>query len=123
VDVDPVLGAHPLEVVATDTDGNSVTNSEGSYRTVPSLIIRNSATAETIIGEAWQNFLFTVMGRVTVLDAGSFLLDDGSPRKVMVRAIGHTLQTGDMAKARGVIDQTTNPPTLNSSLDRIEKLF
>ena len=123
VDVDPVLGAHPLEVVATDTDGNSVTNSEGSYRTVPSVIIRNSAAAETIVGEAWQNFLFTVMGRVTVLDAGSFLLDDGSPRKVIVRAIGHTLQTGDLAKARGVIDQTTNPPTLNSSLERIEKLF
>lgn len=116
------LGEHAVSVVATDVDGNTATSTDGTYRSVRSVVLRASSASDSIIEGAATEFLFTVAGRVTVLDAGSFLLDDGSARKVTVVAIGHGLQNGDLAKARGTLNRTTNPPTLTSSLDRIEKL-
>jgi len=54
---------------------------------------------------------FTVWGLVTVVDADTFEVDDGSG-PVHVDAPGHSLQTGDYAFATGLLDVSTNPWTL-----------
>src|SRR5207249_2475594 len=92
--------------------------------------ITSKAAHDSIMTAATGNFLYVVWGRATVIDPGmgnppySFFLSDGAmywanntwnPGKIRVIAPGHSVVTGNLAKARGTLDLSSSPPTLNSA--------
>lgn len=109
------LGPHDVAVIASDQAGNT-TRWAASYITVRSVAINNRAAADTILNLAGQNYVFTVWGRVSVIDLDSFSLDDGSGLPVRVYYPVHGLADGDYASARGALDVTNGTPTLIASV-------
>lgn len=71
----------------------------------------NRSVGDAIMTLACPWMAFTIWGRVTVADAGSFDLDDGSG-PVRVVAPGYSLQTGDYASATGILEKTDGLWTL-----------
>ncbi len=52
----------------------------------------------------------------------TFTVDDGSGKPILVKAPGHTINPFDYARATGILDPTTNPPTLTSSAELVQSL-
>lgn len=92
---------------------------------IPAVTINNSAAGDPIMAQAKKNFKFTVFGRVDFNDSFSidtFTVDDGSGKPILVKAPGHTINPFDYARATGILDPTTNPPTLTSSAELVQSL-
>ncbi len=72
---------------------------------------------------ASANVRFTFSGSVTILDGDSFKLDDGSGSFIKVVAPGYAgITGGDHVRATGVLDATTDPPTLRCVSSEITKV-
>jgi len=93
------------------------------FSTTPAAGVNNRDLRHPVVAAAaeWQKF--RVWGVVTVLDAESFLLDDGSALHVKVVCPGYTgLVTGDYAQAAGTVSNGEEPPTLAASPGDVTKL-
>ncbi len=108
------LGSHTVYVLAYDEAGNS--GSVGwTYKTARAVGLTNRALTDPIISAASDKFVFTVWGRVTVTgDPNNFLVDDGSGKFIKVHYKNHNLSNTDYVSARGAVDVSSNPPTLNA---------
>jgi len=111
---DPVLGFHPVTVVARDAANNSATDNGLSYKTAQVIFILNRDLVRDVTAGSAGQYLFITWGRVTWLDADTFELEDGSGTPVRVSASGHGLETNDFAFARGTWS-LKDPHTLYSS--------
>ena len=79
--------------------------------------------ADSIMTAACGDYLVKLWGRVTIIDSGSFWLNDGSGIQVKVIAPGYSgIADGDFASARGVLHPNANPPTLTCPADKVMKL-
>lgn len=114
-------GTHTVTVVATDGAGRTATNSTRSYETRQIVGLGGSAARGSVIGSAYDHYLFAAWGRVTRLSSSVFLLDDGSGKSVEVRAAGHGLSTGWFARARGILSPG-DPPILDASPGQVFRL-
>lgn len=80
--------------------------------------ISNGATMDPIVDAAQHNFKFAVLGSVdSVLspDWSRFTISDNSGKLVAIWAPGSPASYHDCVRARGTLDNSTNPPTLISS--------
>lgn len=85
--------------------------------------ISNHALRHPIMASAAPDFRFAVWGRVTILDAQSLLLDDGSGAPVKVIAPGHSgVATGDMARASGEVSISGDHPSVLAASADVKKL-
>lgn len=120
--VSPNIGAHTVLVVATDAAGHSTSDASKSYKTALVYGISGRATRHDIVSSVYGNHLFKVWGKVTAQNSTKFLLDDGSGILVKVICPNYDVETGDFASARGILDPTTDPPTLTTSMQFVKKL-
>lgn len=108
-------GLHNVTVIATDTSGNTSSNTGSCYTTLPIVGISNSgATSETAKSSA-SRFLFKVWGRATYVDASHFDVDDGSRHSVHVNLPRHIVRTGDYVTARGNLRYTQSSTYIDAS--------
>lgn len=79
--------------------------------------------AEPLMAETRQDFRFTVMGQLTVLDGDNLLISDGAGSPLRVVVPGHSgLSTGQFAKATGSCIATGGVPTLVCSRDEVIRI-
>ena len=101
VPADSVTGPHGVVITATDTSGNSSTDSQSQYTTQPVVGISNSGAASQTAQSSSTGLFFKTWGRATYIDSNYFFLDDGSKSPLKVYEPGHIVKTGDYATARG----------------------
>ena len=117
------LGTHSVAVIATDAAANTATDSSASYRTGPIYGTILRATTDPIVHGVFGLYLFKLWGKVTVIDSGSFWIDDGSKPKVKVIAPGYSgIADGSFVSARGILDPTADPVTLTCPAGEVVKL-
>lgn len=115
----PALGVHSVSVSASDVPGNS-TGASGSYRTAAILGCAGRCIAEPVVAAACSSRLVKVWGKVTIIDADSFYLDDGSGAPVKIVAPGYTgIADGDHASARGILELNAGPRFLSCRPEHI----
>lgn len=77
------------------------------------IVACNNKVLRTIAARnAASKYRFRVWGKVRFFDSSYFGLDDGSKANVMVYAPGYALGGATYASATGVLDSSTNPPTI-----------
>ena len=108
------VGEHTVYVLAYDVAGN-----DGSYAwtydTAPAVGLSIKAMSDSIILAAASKFVFTIWGRVTVMnDSDSFFVNDGSGTQMRVKWPNHGLTNGEYVSARGVVDLSSGPPVLQA---------
>lgn len=114
------LGWHSVRVEVRDAAGNTTVDASHGYTTAPIYSLLNRAVYEEIIGDAQSRFLFMIWGRVTVLNSGSFTVDDGSGMPVKVYATDHGLTDGRYVTVRGVLSRVSSTDaSLTTSPDLI----
>lgn len=110
-------------ITATATDAGGNTSEFSLCRAVEKVIrVGNAATRDPAMVEFSKSHQFTVWGTVTTLDADSFTVDDGSGSPVKVLATGHGVQSGEFARAEGLLDVTGDPSVLSSAVSKIERI-
>jgi hypothetical protein len=120
VTADEVLGSHSVRVEVKDAAGNTSADEGHGYATAPVVSSINRAVLEEIMVEAQSRFLFMIWGKVTVLDPGSFTVDDGSGTPVKVYAANHDLATGRYVIVRGILTRSSSTDaSLTTSRDLI----
>ena len=94
-----------MAVSAADVLGQ-ITNATGSYKTAAILGMAGSCLADPIMAPASSGWLFRMWGKVTIIDADSFDLDDG----VRVVAPGYSgIGNGDYVSVRGILEWSSTP--------------
>jgi hypothetical protein len=117
----PTCGYHNVIVLATNGTGGFGYFDRSLYRVMPVVGITGRSTTNPIISTATPNFWFRVWGVVSgVVPGTAFVLNDGSV-SVYVIAASHTLMNGDFAEARGVLNNTFIPATLQSAAGLVRK--
>ena len=106
------LGVHTVNVVVCDSGSHSSNDAAQSYKTVRLVAASNLSLSGETAALMAGNSLYATFGRVTMIDSGTFDLDDGSASTIRVSAAGHGLQTGDYAAARGIWRTDLTPRTL-----------
>lgn len=66
--------------------------------------------------------MFRVWGRVSVVSADSFDLDDGSGAPVRVNSTAHGLSTGTYAVAEGILNTGGAQPVLDTAYGTVSVL-
>ncbi|MDO8684935.1 MAG: hypothetical protein Q7N50_15835, partial [Armatimonadota bacterium] len=122
ITADSGLGSHTVTVVAKDEASLDSTDTSASYRTDRIVCAGNLSVRNASIVGASSSYLFRMLGRVTLVDGDSFTLDDGSGQVVSVTAPGHSIEVGDYATARGILNPNLSPPTLTGSAAHAVKL-
>ena len=113
------LGDHTVAVLAVDALGYS-TNSTGSYMTAAILGVSGRCLADPIMASASAKWLFRMWGKVTIIDANSFYLNDGSGNSIRVVAPGYSgIEDGDFVSIRGTLDVSSNPKTLTAKAEHM----
>ena len=100
-------GSHSVLIQATDTAGNSSSNSSHSYTTTEVYSLINPAALHEIMLDAQSRFAFTIWGSVTVLGNDSFTVNDGSGTLITVQAANHGRTTGQFVIVSGVLTQSS----------------
>jgi hypothetical protein len=107
------------DVVVTNTDSSSGTLEAGFAIVLPesSKLYGTSckSLSQGIIAATLSQYRFRVWGRVTIVDAGRFTVDDGSGAPVTVVAPGYQAQgidSGDFVSAWGTLDLSGGTPIL-----------
>lgn len=109
-----VPGTYYLRVKAVDqalNESEAATVFTFVYAEPPSnpvVGLNSRAVRDAIIGTASANYRFTVWGKVAVVDADSFTLDDGSGLLVTVNKAAHGLVSDEYASATGTLN-VSNP--------------
>lgn len=117
------LGPHSVLVEVRDTADNASTDASHGYTTAPVYSLTNRAIFHDLTLDVQSGFLFMVWGRVTVLDSGSFTLDDGSGMPVTVHAANHGLTTDRYVIVRGILSRPSpTEASLTTSSDLIQIL-
>lgn len=117
-----LLGPHTISVTASDGINAPIIDTTGSYTTTR-LFGVGCRQAARMIPAATNKWVFKTWGKVRLLDSTRIELTDGSGSRILVMASGYSgLVNGDYAAARGVLDRTTNPPTLKSIGPLVQKL-
>lgn len=89
----------------------------------PVYAINNRDVRGPVVALAAVSSRFTVWGRVSLLDADGFLLDDGSGAPVKVLAPGHSgLTSGAFARATGVLNNAPEPAELTCAPEDVLRL-
>ena len=113
------LGVHAIAISAADVLGN-ITNTSGSYKTASILGISGRCLPDPIMAPASSRWLFRMWGKVTIIDANSFYLNDGSGTSIRVVAPGYSgIGNGDYVSVRGVLDVSSSPPTLTARAEHV----
>ena len=99
-------GVHGLTVVASDSVGNSTTDSSATYKTARIFGTLSTAAWQPIMSSARGLYLFKFWGKVTEIDDDSFNLTDGSASAITIHAPGYRAKVlgGDCASARGILN-------------------
>ena len=84
--------------------------------------LSNRAAGDLVMNAGSTNWRFAVCGKVTVIDADTFDLDDGSGIAIRVTAPSHGLATGDTARAAGALDPSATPIALRSCASAVRRL-
>jgi|GEM_PF-1038482 len=117
-----LLGQHTVTVTATDAAANTATDSSASYRTAAIYGLGCGSAAQPVMDGVFGLYLFRLWGKITVIDSGSFWIDDGAAR-VKVIAPGYDgIVDGDFVTARGILNPLASPPTLTCPADKITRL-
>ena len=82
---------------------------------LPIVGTNNKSVLDAIMADAASDYAWVLWGEVTVIDADSFSIDDGSGVNIKVVAPSHTVVNGNYVSVRGTLDVGTSPPTLTSS--------
>jgi len=82
---------------------------EGNYG------ITNKAALAAVTAASTATKNFTVWGAVTIIDANSFVVDDGSGAPVKVLMTAHGLSNGDYASATGALDVSGAQPVVTAT--------
>ncbi|MGI6295148.1 MAG: hypothetical protein ACOX3G_03595 [Armatimonadota bacterium] len=115
-------GTYYLRVAAVDYALNeaAVTTAftfvveESEPEPVDSYGISNKATMDAATAAAAATKKFTVWGKVTVIDANSFTVDDGSGVPVKVLKTAHGFTAADYVSATGTLDVSGDQPVLTA---------
>lgn len=113
-------GTYYLRVKAVDTALNEsatiadVATYSATSPFVASYGLNNKAVKAAIMGTAAANYKFTVWGLVTVIDANSFTVDDGSGTPVKVIFAAHGFTGTDYVSATGTLDVSGAVPVLTA---------
>ncbi len=115
-------GTYYLRVAAVDYALNeaAVTTAftfvikESEPEPVDSYGISNKATLDAATAAAAATKKFTVWGKVTVIDANSFTVDDGSGVPVKVLKTAHGFTAADYVSATGTLDVSGAEPVLTA---------
>lgn len=81
---------------------------------VDSYGITNKAALDAVAAAASATTKFTVWGAVTVIDASSFIVDDGSGAPIKVIKAGHGFSNGDYVSATGTLDTSGAQPVVTA---------
>ncbi|NLN75964.1 MAG: hypothetical protein GX139_06600 [Armatimonadetes bacterium] len=81
---------------------------------VDSYGITNKAAVDALTATAAATTKFTVWGAVTVIDANSFVVDDGSGEPIKVLKTAHGFSDGDYVSAAGTLDVSGAQPVLTA---------
>ena len=76
--------------------------------------ITNKAALDAVAAAASATTKFTVWGAVTVIDASSFIVDDGSGAPIKVIKAGHGFSNGDYVSATGTLDTSGAQPVVTA---------
>jgi hypothetical protein len=114
------------DVIVTNTDSQYATLAGSFGVTLPITAPTVGASIASLLDQAASNAAanrrFCAWGRVQVIDANTFWLDDGSATRIKVFAPGYVgLTTGDYASAIGTIDLSVTPPVLVSASDKLRE--
>ena len=118
---DGTLGISIASGTASDTAGNSAAAAGPSavftvINHVFSYGLNNKATRDSIMSAASSSFVFTVWGKVTVIDANSFTVDDGSNKPVTVVYANHGFANNDYVSATGTLNISGTTPVLTAQV-------
>jgi len=118
---DGTLGISIAEGTASDTAGNSAAAAGPSTTFtvtdhVASCGLNNKATGDPIMSAASGAFVFTVWGKVTVVGANSFTVDDGSNRPVTIIYANHGFANNDYVSATGTLNVSGISPVLTAQV-------
>lgn len=113
------LGIAIAAGVAKDAAGNLSLATDPSemfmvVNHIASYGLSNKAAWDPIIGMVAGNTMFTVWGKVTVVDTDSFLVDDGSGMPVKVLYADHGFGNSDYVSATGTLDVSGAAPILDA---------
>ena len=113
-------GVKKVTVAVSDHAGNS-TNAQAAYKVTRVLGTNFRCFNDVIMSWASWSYLFKLWGKVTIIDAANFWLDDGIT-KVKVIAPGYTgIADGNLASARGILDTMGYPVTLTCPAELVVK--
>ncbi|MGI6296758.1 MAG: fibronectin type III domain-containing protein [Armatimonadota bacterium] len=76
--------------------------------------ITNKAALDALTATAAATTKFTVWGAVSVIDANSFVVDDGSGAPIKVLKANHGFSNGDYVSAAGTLDVSGAQPVLTA---------
>lgn len=93
----------PVSVVATDTSGNTATDSSKSYTVAHVFALSNRAAHDATAAALQSRLMFLVYGTVNDATTDQFTLDDGSENPIVVVAPGHGLTAGARVKVYGAL--------------------
>jgi len=81
---------------------------------LPEVGTSNKSILDAIMADAAPDYVWVLWGKATVIDAGSFSIDDGSGVTIKVVAPSHTVANDDYVSVRGTLNVSTSPATLTS---------
>jgi len=110
-------GTYYLRVKTVDNALNeSAVADVFTFVSVPPVVVKyglsNKATLDAAVAAASATKSFTVWGKVTLIDADSFTVDDGSGVPVTVVKTAHGFADGDYVSATGTLTVTAGTPSI-----------
>ncbi|MCL5105368.1 MAG: carboxypeptidase-like regulatory domain-containing protein, partial [Armatimonadetes bacterium] len=81
----------------------------------------NKAVMDALMQTAATKFTWVLWGKVTVIDASHFTIDDGSGVTIKVVAPGVAVTNNNYVSVKGTLDLSTMPPTLTSQQVTVHK--
>jgi serine protease len=114
-----IRGTHTVNVVVSDSYGNTYSNNTATYKTAWLVGANGRSLNAPVTTAAVGDFMFVVCGKASQITSSSFVVDDGSGCPVTVTASGHSVNDGDFVRARGTLTTGSGGATITSSAAKV----
>jgi hypothetical protein len=112
-------GIHSVAISAADVLGQ-IRDTTGSYKTARILGAAGTCLGRAIMTPASSGWLFRMWGKVSNASANGFYINDGSKTSIHVVAPGYSgIGNGNYVSVRGILDVSSNPPTLTARPEHV----